>query len=315
MAVEDRDKRWRTGDPPNCVPSMSSHSVYLNCFSYIRRNIFQLASVVPVISWMELGMQIGTLRYGGRKETLAGQGADGGAGTQREARQALRRAGPLPARRAERTHGDGYSASSSAGSPASWGSARPSLVSLAEAREVALANRRLARSGGDPLSTKREADAVMTFEEAARAVHEAHRPTWRNPKHAAQVIATLETYAFPHFGKVRAPEITSADVLAGAGSHLAGEAGDCSPRPAAHPHRHAVVHRQGVAEGQSRRTPSTRRCRSTTREKKRRIPLPYSEVPKCIAKVKAKRPRHRRRSSALELTILIALRSLGGPPG
>ena len=64
------------------------------------------------------------------------------------------------------------------------------LVTLAEAREVALANRKLARAGGDPLAARREAAAVLTFEEAARAVHEAHRPSWRNEKHAAQFIST-----------------------------------------------------------------------------------------------------------------------------
>ena len=74
------------------------------------------------------------------------------------------------------------------------------LVSLAEARELALQNRKLARQGGDPLKAKREAEAVMTFEEAARAVYEIHRPGWRNAKHAAQFIATLETYAFPRLG-------------------------------------------------------------------------------------------------------------------
>jgi hypothetical protein len=35
------------------------------------------------------------------------------------------------------------------------------LVTLAEAREVALANRKLARAGGDPLEARREAAAVL----------------------------------------------------------------------------------------------------------------------------------------------------------
>lgn len=87
------------------------------------------------------------------------------------------------------------------------------LVSLAEARELALQNRKLARQGGDPLKAKREAEAVMTFEEAARAVYEIHRPGWRNAKHAAQFIATLETYAFPRLGVKKVTEVGSADVL------------------------------------------------------------------------------------------------------
>jgi hypothetical protein len=88
----------------------------------------------------------------------------------------------------------------------------PSLVSLVEAREIALANRKLARQGGDPLRAKREQASVPTFEEAAHKVHEMHAPTWRNAKHAAQFISTLETYAFPRLGGLKVSEITSAEV-------------------------------------------------------------------------------------------------------
>lgn len=90
----------------------------------------------------------------------------------------------------------------------------PSLVSLAEARGKAIENRKLARSGGDPLQAKREAQEVPTFAEAAHKVHEIHKPTWRNAKHAAQFIATLETYAFPRMGKLRVSDVSTADVLA-----------------------------------------------------------------------------------------------------
>ncbi len=47
--------------------------------------------------------------------------------------------------------GFGYSRCRSGTKP----SRRAALVSLAEARELALANRKLARSGGDPLADKR----------------------------------------------------------------------------------------------------------------------------------------------------------------
>ena len=40
------------------------------------------------------------------------------------------------------------------------------LVSLSEAREMALANRKVARSGGDPLADKRRTEGVPTFEDA-----------------------------------------------------------------------------------------------------------------------------------------------------
>jgi hypothetical protein len=89
-----------------------------------------------------------------------------------------------------------------------------SLVALSEARETALANRKLARAGGDPMRTKKEAKALLSFEDAARKVHKIHEPTWRNKKHAAQFISTLETYTFPRMGKLKVSEVTSADVLA-----------------------------------------------------------------------------------------------------
>ncbi len=44
------------------------------------------------------------------------------------------------------------------------------LVSLAEAREKALANRKLAREGGDPLAEKRRRQGVPSFAEATARV-------------------------------------------------------------------------------------------------------------------------------------------------
>lgn len=88
------------------------------------------------------------------------------------------------------------------------------FVTLADARLVAFENRKLARSGGDPLAERRSSKAVMTFEEAAREVHRINLPTWKNPKHGDQFINTLATYAFPAMGATRAPDVTSGDVLA-----------------------------------------------------------------------------------------------------
>ena len=89
-----------------------------------------------------------------------------------------------------------------------------SLVSLAEARERALENRKLARAGGDPLQAKRASEALLTFEEASRKVHKIHEPTWRNKKHAAQFLSTLETYTFPRIGRIKVSDVTTADALA-----------------------------------------------------------------------------------------------------
>lgn len=88
------------------------------------------------------------------------------------------------------------------------------LVSLAEAREKAVAMRKIAREGGDPTIDRKTAKAdVPTFEEAARQVHEARGPTWKNAKHKAQWIATLERYAFPEIGRRRIDDIETSDIV------------------------------------------------------------------------------------------------------
>jgi integrase len=89
-----------------------------------------------------------------------------------------------------------------------------STTSLAMAREQAALYRGVARSGGDPLAKRREDRRIVpTFEEAARAVHAEHKKGWRNPKHRAQWIATLEAYTFPRIGSRAVSEIETRDVL------------------------------------------------------------------------------------------------------
>ena len=88
------------------------------------------------------------------------------------------------------------------------------LVTLAMAREAALANRRAVHAGGDPLAEKRRARGVPTFTEAARKVFELRRDGWRNAKHAGQWITTLEQFVFPRFGARGVDEITTEDVIA-----------------------------------------------------------------------------------------------------
>ena len=87
------------------------------------------------------------------------------------------------------------------------------LVPLAEAREKALANRKLARQGGDPLAEKRRSQGIPSFAEAAARVLEQKRAGWRNPKHPREWMSSLRRFAFPRIGKVPVSEVTSADVL------------------------------------------------------------------------------------------------------
>lgn len=78
-------------------------------------------------------------------------------------------------------------------------------VSLSEAREKADAVSKQVRSGVD-VPAKRKADrqkhtdGMSSFEGIARAVYKELRPTWKNGKHAAQWISTMEAYVFPSLG-------------------------------------------------------------------------------------------------------------------
>jgi len=79
---------------------------------------------------------------------------------------------------------------------------------LAEAREKALACRKLCAEGVDPIEARQvrrgearlEAAKAMTFRESSLAYVESHKAGWRNAKHASQWPKTLEAYVFPAFG-------------------------------------------------------------------------------------------------------------------
>ena len=87
------------------------------------------------------------------------------------------------------------------------------IVSVATARRNAHQNLVLVSEGIDPIEDKRQDSIIPKFELAARKVYEDNRPTWRNAKHAAQFITTLETYAFPVIGNMSVKEINSSHIL------------------------------------------------------------------------------------------------------
>jgi integrase len=91
-------------------------------------------------------------------------------------------------------------------------------TSIADAREKALAMRKILVGGIDPIEQRnRERDAVaiaaaaLTFEKAAREVHSELKPGWKNAKHADQWINTQETYVFPKLGAKKLDAIPPAD--------------------------------------------------------------------------------------------------------
>ncbi|MCY3837520.1 MAG: tyrosine-type recombinase/integrase [Gammaproteobacteria bacterium] len=88
------------------------------------------------------------------------------------------------------------------------------LVPLAEAREQALSNRRLARAGGDPCALKR-AQRAPTFAAAVDTVIAIHRDGWKGVgKSEAQWRASLRDYAMKRLGSKPVDRITTADVMA-----------------------------------------------------------------------------------------------------
>ena len=88
-------------------------------------------------------------------------------------------------------------------------------VTLARAHELARAAKDAFKDGRDPIAERREAKAATewNFKRCAEAYIEAHRPTWKNAKHAQQWENTLETYAYPEIGKMPVRAITMADVV------------------------------------------------------------------------------------------------------
>lgn len=160
----------------------------------------------------------------------------------------------------------------------------PPTVSLAEARDIAFSNRKMARAGGDPLRAKKEATAVLTFEEAARKVHALHKPTWRNEKHAAQFLSTLETYAFPRIGRLKTADVSTADVLAVLSPIWTAKA-ETARRVQ---QRIGMVMKWAVAQGWRQDNPAaaiSEALPKLDRQKVQRKALPFVDVSECLKAV------------------------------
>ncbi|HME25230.1 MAG TPA: integrase arm-type DNA-binding domain-containing protein [Acetobacteraceae bacterium] len=92
-------------------------------------------------------------------------------------------------------------------------------VSLAEARDVAAAARKLVRQGINPIDQRRAAraesaaQAGLTFAQVAGAYIAAHERSWRNVKHRQQWRNTLDTYANPILGKLPVAQVDVGAVM------------------------------------------------------------------------------------------------------
>lgn len=95
-------------------------------------------------------------------------------------------------------------------------------VTLAGARDLAREARVKIKNGIDPIEDGRKARSELkaqraknvSFKSCAEDYIEAHSPSWRNLKHRAQWSASLETYAYPHFGELLVRDVEVPHVLA-----------------------------------------------------------------------------------------------------
>lgn len=87
------------------------------------------------------------------------------------------------------------------------------MTSLAEARDKAWANRKLARQGGNPVAERQRENRNPTFRRAAEGTHRELKGGWRNKKTEQVWLAALENHAFPILGDMRVRNIGREDVL------------------------------------------------------------------------------------------------------
>lgn len=92
-------------------------------------------------------------------------------------------------------------------------------ISLAKARELAAEARSLVKSGVDPIGAREQAinagraaaalsiARAKTFKEVALEYVQAQEAGWKNPKHRAQWLSTLDTYAFPILGDLPVADV------------------------------------------------------------------------------------------------------------
>jgi integrase len=81
-------------------------------------------------------------------------------------------------------------------------------LTLAEARDKATFARTLVKAGRDPSAEWRKARvAIPTFEEAANEYHRKIKSGFRNARHSASWLTSLEMHAFPKIGRTRVDEV------------------------------------------------------------------------------------------------------------
>ena len=99
------------------------------------------------------------------------------------------------------------------GKQSDLGLGAPPLVTLSEARQKALENKRQILSGINPMYSKPKNVKKMLFSEAVQGKFEQRRSEFKSEKHAKQWLASLEQYVLPKLGKIPVEEITKEHIL------------------------------------------------------------------------------------------------------
>ena len=88
------------------------------------------------------------------------------------------------------------------------------LVTLAQARDLAIENARALRAGIDPQADRKRRAAIPTFTEAAERVIALYAESWKSGSRTARIWRSrLADYAYPTIGRIRVNELTTAHVL------------------------------------------------------------------------------------------------------
>lgn len=88
-----------------------------------------------------------------------------------------------------------------------------SAVGLADARERAVALRKVAKLGRDPIAERdKDKAGIPTFLKAAEACHDAKKGGWRD-RHADAFLASLKLHAYPRLGKLQVDSVDERDIV------------------------------------------------------------------------------------------------------
>ncbi|WEO63549.1 tyrosine-type recombinase/integrase [Rhizobium rhizogenes] len=187
-----------------------------------------------------------------------------------------------------------------------------SVVTLAEAREKAIDNRRVARAGGDPLAARQAArEKAREMPTFAEAMVEAHKElTFGNPKDGKAFLASLREYAVPRFGSMPVCDVTGPDVRA-AVLAIRDEKPEIARKLVL---RCSAVFKWAIGQGFRADNPSIAQVLALPKVSRKaqvkthRKALPYAEVAACIETVKSSGA-WTATKLAIEFLILTAARS------